>query len=287
VTLRPAATRPDEADPAPARPSEADRPVISLHGVSIGYDEVAAVEGVDLSIRTGDVVALVGPNGSGKSTLVRGILGLAPVLAGSVELFGEPGRPADRRRIGYVPQRHTVGGAIPSTVEEIVASGRLVHRPWYARPGATDRAAVAEAIEAVGLSDRRRAMVATLSGGQQRRVLIARALAGGPRVLIMDEPTAGVDAASQEMLARTLMSLVGRGLTMLVVTHEIAPLRPVLTRVVTMDGGRIVTDSPVDRAGAQTPAEVDRGGDHHHHDELAPSTLMNQPALERPTGIEG
>ena len=221
-------------------------PVIVLRDVSVGYEDRTAVAGVDLTVRAGDVMALIGPNGSGKSTLVRGILGLATVLGGEIELFGQPAaRFGQRYRIGYVPQRHTVGGSIPSTVEEVVSSGRLTNRKWFARAGAADRAAVAEAIEAVNLSDRRQASVATLSGGQQRRALIARALAGAPEVLIMDEPTAGVDADSQDALVRTLLSLVERGLTLIIVTHEIAPLLPVLTRVVSMSGGRMVGDDPM------------------------------------------
>jgi zinc transport system ATP-binding protein len=236
-------------------------PVIELRDVSVGYDDKPAVTGIDLTVRAGDVLALIGPNGSGKSTLVRGMLGLATVLAGDVQLFGAPAsRFWQRYRLGYVPQRHTVGGAIPSTVEEVVGSGRLTHRPWYARAGAADRVAVSEAIEAVGLSDRRRSMVATLSGGQQRRVLIARALAGRPEVLIMDEPTAGVDAESQQALVRTLLSLVERGLTLVVVTHEIAPLRPVLTRVVAMRSGRIVHDDRLAPAGG---LETGSSGDCH------------------------
>jgi zinc transport system ATP-binding protein len=231
---------------ATAQPTAERTPVLELRDVSVGYEDQAAVKGVNLAIVPGDVVALIGPNGSGKSTLVRGILGLAQVLDGEVRLFGDPDPGAgEHRRIGYVPQRHTVGGAIPSTVEEVVGSGRLVHRRWYQRASAGDRAAVAEAIEAVGLADRSRAMVSTLSGGQQRRVLIARALAGRPDMLIMDEPTAGVDAESQETLVRTLHSLVARGLTLLIVTHEIAPLRPMLTRAVAMSGGRVVRDTPL------------------------------------------
>jgi zinc transport system ATP-binding protein len=244
-------------------------PVLSLHEVSIGYDDKAAVSGVNLTVTAGDVIALVGPNGSGKSTLVRGILGLASVLSGEVELLGVPAaRFSQRHRIGYVPQRHTVGGAIPSTVEEVVGSGRLLQRHWFARPNAADRAAIADAIEAVGLGDRRRAMVSTLSGGQQRRVLIARALAGRPELLIMDEPTAGVDAESQDALVRTLVSLVGRGLTLLIVTHEIAPLRPVLTRVLTMTRGRLIRDTPL------TPGVVTRGA--------VPSVSGSRPAVHGP-----
>jgi zinc transport system ATP-binding protein len=240
-------------------------PVIELRDVSVGYEDRPAVSGVDLTVRSGDVMALIGPNGSGKSTLVRGMLGLATVLTGDVQLFGVPAtRFGQRYRLGYVPQRHTVGGAIPSTVEEVVGSGRLTHRPWYARAGVADRAAVSEAIEAVGLSDRRRSMVATLSGGQQRRVLIARALAGRPEVLIMDEPTAGVDAESQQALVGTLLSLVKTGLTLVVVTHEIAPLRPVLTRVVALRNGRIVHDDRLTPgAGLVTGGSLTGEGDCH------------------------
>jgi zinc transport system ATP-binding protein len=248
--------------------------VIALRGATFGYDDVPAVIGVDLTVEAGEVVALIGPNGSGKSTLVRGLLGLVPRLDGSVETVG-------RRRIGYVPQRHTVGGTIPSTVDEVVSSGRLVHRPWWAPAGAQDRAAVAEAIAAVGLSDRTRTPVSHLSGGQQRRVLIARALAGRPEVMIMDEPTAGVDAANQAALTRTLRSLVGGGLTLIVVTHEITSLRPVLTRVVAMDGGKLVSDAPAPYAGLDisTTPDVDC-----HHDATpahgVSSSLLGSPGVE-------
>jgi zinc transport system ATP-binding protein len=225
-------------------------PLVSLTGVSIGYDDRPALSGIDLQIRSGDVVALIGPNGSGKSTLVRGLLGLTPVLSGRIELFGVAAeRFSQRYRIGYVPQRHTVGGAIPSTVEEVVSSGRLARRRWFARPSVHDRAAVLDAIEAVGLSDRRRTAVATLSGGQQRRALIARALASQPDMMIMDEPTAGVDAENQAGLISTLGKLVEAGLTLLIVTHEIEPMLPLLTRVVALDSGRLSHDGPVGKAG--------------------------------------
>jgi zinc transport system ATP-binding protein len=223
-------------------------PVLELCTASIGYGERAAARELDLTVRPGEVVAVVGPNGSGKTTLVRGVLGLARVLGGEVRLFGEPAsRFRERHRIGYVPQRHTVGGVVPSTVEEVVSSGRLAHRPWFARANARDRAAVAEAIATVGLTDRRRQPVANLSGGQQRRVLIARALASEPEVLVMDEPTAGVDAESQANLVATLSRLVASGLTLVIVTHDVEPLRPLLTRVVAMADGRIVHDGPSER----------------------------------------
>jgi zinc transport system ATP-binding protein len=227
-------------------------PLIELRRAAIGYDDRAAVAEIDFVLRRGEVVALVGPNGAGKTTLVRGILGLATVLSGQVLLFGEPAaRFGARFRIGYVPQRHTVGGAIPSTVQEVVSSGRLPRTPLWGRTSKADREAVREAISTVGLDELRNCPVSILSGGQQRRTLIARALAGQPDVLVMDEPTAGVDAASQAGLTRTLAELVESGMTLLVVTHEIAPLLPILTRVVLIEEGRIASDLPLHAAQQQ------------------------------------
>ena len=234
-------------------------PVLALSGVAVGYGDRPVVEDVDLVVLPREVVALVGANGSGKTTLVRGVLGLAPVLAGRVELLGRPAASfRERWRIGYVPQRHTVGGGIPSSVQEVVASGRLARRRLLSRATAADRQAVREALETVGLVDRRCAPVATLSGGQQRRTLIARALAADPDILIMDEPTAGVDAAGQENLARTLTSLVGQGLTLVVVTHEIEPLLGLLTRVVELREGRVVRDEPLTSAAPAVDLDVSR-----------------------------
>ncbi|WP_226344187.1 metal ABC transporter ATP-binding protein [Agilicoccus flavus] len=227
-----------------ARPDE----IIALRSASFGYADRTVVSGVDLTLHPGEVVALLGANGSGKSTLVKGLLGLNDHLGGSVELFGTPLRRFRRRSLlGYVPQRHTLSGTVAATVTEIVAAGRLPHQGLLARPSREDRRIIGESLELVGLADRARDDVAELSGGQQRRVLIARALAGRPEVLVMDEPTAGVDLGNQRALEAVLARLAERGTTMLVVTHEVAPLRSILTRVVTMSGGRITFDGPASR----------------------------------------
>lgn len=171
----------------------AEQPILSLRSASFGYAGRAVVSGISLDIEPGEIVAILGPNGSGKSTFMRGVLGLNDHIDGSVELFGVPAeRFKQRTRIGYVPQRHTLSGSVRATVEEIVEVGRLPHRPWYRRAGQTDRDAVRTALEEVGLADRATHDVSALSGGQHRRVLIARALAAQPDVLIMDEPTSCV-----------------------------------------------------------------------------------------------
>ncbi|MGY1809848.1 metal ABC transporter ATP-binding protein [Blastococcus sp. SYSU D00669] len=243
--------------------SAADRgPAIRLRDVTIGYGDVPIVRNVDLEVGHGEAVAVLGSNGSGKTTLARGLLGLATVLGGEVALLGSPvGRLADRGRVGYVPQRHTVSGAVPATVREVVGVGRLARLGLFRRLGAADREAVARAVEAVGLADRLGDPVASLSGGQQRRVLVARALAAEPELLIMDEPTAGVDAASQEALAAVLAGVSATGTTLVVVTHEAGPLAGVLTRAVVVDHGRVCFDGPL--AGAEPYS----GAGHHHADE--------------------
>ena len=160
------------------RAGGAPTPVLSLRSAAFGYGERAAVSDVTLDVQPGEVVALLGPNGSGKSTLVRGLLGLNDHLGGQVSMFGTPiGDFQEHARLGYVPQRHTLSASVRATVEEVVAIGRLPHQGWFGRQNDRDRAVVREALELVGLADRAREDVSTLSGGQQRRVLIARALA--------------------------------------------------------------------------------------------------------------
>jgi zinc transport system ATP-binding protein len=256
----------------------AAQPAVRLRDASIGYGDVPIVAHVDLTVRRGEAVAILGSNGSGKTTLARGLLGLAQVLGGEIELLGAPvGRLRERGRVGYVPQRHTVSGAVPATVREVVAVGRLARLGLFRRLGAADRAAVGEAVAAVGLADRMEEPVASLSGGQQRRVLVARALAAQPELLIMDEPTAGVDAASQDALAEVLTRVSATGTTLLVVTHETGPLSDVLTRAVVVDHGRIRYDGPLAGIG---PAD---GGGRHDHcgppEEPAGRYRLDQPTV--------
>src|SRR4051794_19908693 len=249
----------------PVEPPPPDA-VLTLQGASFGYGEGAVLSDVDLCIQRGEIVAIVGPNGSGKSTLMKGVLGLNERAAGTVTLFGVDSEEfEDRARLGYVPQRHTLSASVRATAEEIVSTGRLPRIGWLGRLRATDRQIVARSLDLVGLADRAATEVSTLSGGQQRRVLIARALAGQPDVLIMDEPTAGVDAASQHVLADVLDRLVERDVTMVIVTHELGALERLLTRIVVVDGGRIRFDG-TPQAYAAARDRVHHDHDSHHHD---------------------
>ncbi|SDP11261.1 zinc transport system ATP-binding protein [Pedococcus dokdonensis] len=258
-------------------------PIIELRHASFGYADQAVVTGATLTIRAGEVVAILGPNGSGKSTLVRGLLGLNDHLGGDLELFGQPRESfSEFARLGYVPQRHTLSASVRATVAEIVAVGRLAHHRWW-RPvlrSTRDAAIIDRALDVVGLNDRAHADVATLSGGQQRRVLIARALAADPDVLLMDEPTAGVDAANQQVLSAVLARLAERGTTMIIVTHELAALADIVTRIVVVQGGRIAFDGSRDEFATRT-GEFESAADHHHHEHdnrLSTSTLPGAPS---------
>jgi zinc transport system ATP-binding protein len=249
----------------PTALGELGKPVVEMRGGAVGYGDRPATVDIDFTLRAGEVTVLLGPNGAGKSTLVRGILGLAPLMAGTLHLFGTPAdRFRARHRIGYVPQRHTIVGGVPATVTEVVASGRLPLRRPFAPARPSDRAAVRDALATVGLTDLARRSVAALSGGQQRRVLIARALAADPDVLVMDEPTAGVDATTQRLLAGTLAGLTRAGRTLLLVAHELGPLEPLIGRVVVLRDGRITYDGPPVPGGEGAYHHDPTAHDHHH-----------------------
>lgn len=229
--------------------------VLTLQGFTAGYGGSPRICDVDLTVHRGEVLAVLGPNGSGKSTLVKGILGLTEVLAGSVEAV-----PA--AKIGYVPQRHTVGGGVASTVAEVVATGLLAHRPWWRRVGSADQVRIEHALAQVGLEKSANEDTSRMSGGQQRRVLIARALVGGPSLLIMDEPTAGVDAHNQRQLADTIATLARSGVAIIVVTHEVGPL------LGTVDRALLLRDGHVEYLGDPDVIHLHHDG---HHDPLPPT----------------
>jgi zinc transport system ATP-binding protein len=246
--------------------------VVDVRNAGVAYDGREVLHGVSLTVLPRQVVAILGANGSGKSTLVRAVLGLAPLVTGRIELFGVPrDRFSDWARIGYVPQRIGAGSGVPATVGEVVASGRLARRGFLRRQRAADRTAVLGALSDVGLAGRIDDPVATLSGGQQQRALIARALAAEPDLLILDEPTAGVDAASQEAFAATLTRFRGRGGTILLVAHELGPLEPLIDRAVVVHDGRIAHDG-----GIPAPAG-------HHaepgHDHVHPHAVQQKPGI--------
>lgn len=213
---------------------------LRIRGAVVELGGRQVLQEVDLDVAEGEFVALLGANGSGKSTLVRVAIGLVPLAAGTVELFDTRlAAFSSWHRLGYVPQRSTATSGVPSTVREVVMSGRLARRRLFHGRSQHDLDAVAEAVARVGLSDRIRDSVNELSGGQQQRVLIARALAAQSELLVMDEPTAGVDYDNQESLAELLGGLIDAGTSVLLVAHELGPLAPLIDRAVVLRSGRI------------------------------------------------
>lgn len=244
-----------------AGPSDAT-PIVLRNG-SVAIEGRPVLRSIDLTVNSGDFVALMGANGSGKSTLVRALTGLRPLAGGSLDLFGTPVADFhDWHRIGYVPQRASAASGVPASVWEVVASGRLTRRKIFRPLSRTDRRVIDEAIELVGLTRRARSGVSTLSGGQQQRVLIARALAGEPELFFLDEPTAGVDLRNQQVLASTLQTLKSSGATIVLVAHELGPLEPLVDRAVVLRDGRVVHDGePLTQDQVHHPLL----GEAHHH----------------------
>ncbi len=241
-------------------------PVVEIRDGSVSIDGRPILRQIDLSVNAGQFLALLGANGSGKSTLVRACTGLRPLSSGTALLFGTAlSNFRDWARIGFVPQRTSAAGGVPASVQEVVGSGRLSRRRLLRPASRSDRTAVREAIAAVGLSGREGDGIATLSGGEQQRVLIARALAGEPELLFLDEPMAGVDLAAQQSLAGVLGELKLKGTTVVLVAHELGALAPLVDRAVIMRDGRVIHDG-------------DLPSDHELHDSLRES----HHHLERP-----
>ncbi|MDD5557033.1 MAG: ABC transporter ATP-binding protein [bacterium] len=227
--------------------------VADLRGVSVAFRHRRALSDISLSIRRNEFVGVAGPNGSGKSTLLRLLNGLVAPTAGSVELFGRPlsGRHLReaRRRIGYLPQHCDYDPAFPATVREVVMMGRWPMIRFFRRPSREDRMKIEEVSRRTGLGDLLGRPVGHLSGGERRKMGIARAMAQDPAMLMLDEPTSDLDIAAQAEIGRLVERVHGAGgLTVLFVTHFISHLPPCCSRFLLMKDGRIAYDGP--RAGA-------------------------------------
>lgn len=242
-------------------PGTGPEPVISIGDARASLGGRPVLRGIDLAVHRGEVVSLLGANGSGKSTVIRATVGQVALSGGTLELFGTPLRRfRDWARLGYVPQRTTAAAGVPATVREVVTAGRLA-RTRLGPVRREDRRAVDRALDAVGMLERAGEPVEALSGGQHQRVLIARALAGEPELLIMDEPMAGVDLAGQELLAGIVREQAARDVTVVLVLHELGPLEPLIDRAVVLREGCVVHDGPPPEAVGQHALP---GHDHVH-----------------------
>ena len=226
-------------------------PTIDLQNICFTYGGEPILCEVDLSIARGEFLGLIGPNGSGKSTLLKIVLGLLRPTEGEVRLFGQPAAQCNERwRIGYVPQRlSTFDAQFPATVAEVVGMGRFARLGPFRRPQAADREAVERALAAVGMIPFRDRRIGQLSVGQQQRAFIARALATEAELLILDEPTAAVDAATQEEFYHLLEGLNrDRGMTIMLVEHDLAMVAAHVASIALLNRRIVFRGSPAEYA---------------------------------------
>lgn len=193
--------------------------VVEIEHLSFAYQDFSVLQDVTLTIHEGEFIGIIGPNGGGKTTLLKLILGFLKPLSGSIRLFGEPSYSA-LSQVAYVPQAMRFDKQFPISVLEVVLQGRLANLPWYGRYSNADKQAALNALEQVNLLEFQHKAFGTLSGGQAQRVLIARALASSPKLLLLDEPTASVDAQAQSEIYALLKQLQG-SITILMVTHDL------------------------------------------------------------------
>ena len=228
---------------APVPAGTAD-PLVLFEGVTCGYDGPPVLRDVDLSVERGAFVGIVGPSGAGKTTLLRAIVGGVPRVQGRITLDGRPvGRPG-ASRVGWVPQLETVDWTFPATVGEVVLMGRWADRPWAAWASAEDRRRVDGLLERLGIGGLARRHIRELSGGQQQRVFLARALISGPELLLLDEPTSGVDLKTRDDILHLLADLNADGITILLTTHELNTVAAHLPWVVCVNGGVVAEGDP-------------------------------------------
>ncbi len=194
---------------------------IHARELTVRYDRVLALDRVDLSLETGTALGIVGPNGSGKSTLLKTIAGLLTPASGILEVFGSAPRALPPGTIAYVPQIEAVDWSFPANVYDVVAMGRFPRMGLLSRFSKNDRRVVDGALEALRLGGLRKRHISELSGGQQQRAFVARAIAQEPKLLLLDEPTTGVDAATEEALRVLIRGLVRGGLPVLMTTHDL------------------------------------------------------------------
>lgn len=232
-------------------PPEGD--IVRFEGVTAGYERRPAIEDVTFRVPAGDFVGIVGPSGSGKTTVLRALLGSAELLAGSIAIAGLPAAEA-RARIGYVPQLETVDWNFPVTVEQVVLMGSAATGRWWPRASRAERTHALETLDRLGIADLAGRHIRRLSGGQQQRVFLARALVRNPQLLLLDEPTSGVDIRTRDNVLHLLDELNHQGITILMTTHELNAVAAHLPWVICLNRSVVAEGPP---AAVFTPATLE------------------------------
>jgi zinc transport system ATP-binding protein len=222
--------------------------LLEVERVAVQYGDTLVLDGVSLDVFRGEFLGIIGPNGSGKTTLLRAMLGLLRPTSGEIRLFGQP-LPIFREwhRLGYMPQKATFDAALPVTAAEVVASGLIPIRGFRRRIGPDEHRKVNESLALVGMEKQAGARIGALSMGQQQRVLIARALVSNPELLLLDEPTASIDADAQSSFYTLLRSFNReRGVTLVLVSHDIGVVAHEVNRVACLNRQLLFCGHPSD-----------------------------------------
>ena len=226
----------------PGRAAPAASPLI-VRGLTIAYRRRPVLWDVDVTARDQAITGIVGPNGAGKSTLLKGVLDLVPKVSGSVSIYGKPYR-QQRSAVAYVPQRESVDWDYPVSALDLVTMGRYRSVGWLRPVRRAARAAALAAMDSVGMADFAGRQISELSGGQQQRLFLARALAQNPRIFFMDEPFAGVDAATERIIVDLLQRLRQQGKSVFVVHHDLQTVDRYFDEVLMLNL-RVVAHGPV------------------------------------------
>jgi manganese/zinc/iron transport system ATP- binding protein len=262
--------------PNPVPPVTPDEICVDVHDVTVAYHRKPVLWDVDLTLPAKHLIAIVGPNGAGKSTLLKAILGLVPLASGEIRIFGKPLKQA-RSLIGYVPQRETVDWDFPVNALDVVLMGRYGRLGWIRRPGRADRDAALASLHKVGMADFASRQISQLSGGQQQRVFLARALAQDARLYFMDEPFAGVDAATEKAIVEVLRELRSAGKTVVAVHHDLQTVPEYFDHVALLNM-RLVAAGPVDTTFTTKNLQQTYGGRLTLLDEAAEAVRRGTPS---------
>lgn len=216
--------------------------IFRARNLTVDYDRRTVLEEVSVCFDAGAIVAIIGPNGAGKSTFLKAALGLVPRVTGRVEAFGAEYRPGDPR-VAYVPQRESVDWDFPVSVRDVVLMGTYGRVGWCRRPGRAERDAAERAMQAMGIAELAGRQISRLSGGQQQRVFLARALAQDAQITFLDEPLAGVDAATEGAIVEVWRNLRREGKTIVAVHHDLGSVRDIFDEVVILNR-RLIAAGP-------------------------------------------
>ena len=235
-----------------------DNPVLEIHDLTVTYSRKPVLWGIDLTLPHGALVGVIGPNGAGKSTLIKAVMDLIPKSSGWVEIFGKDLKKV-RKRISYVPQRESVDWDFPASVRDVVVMGRYAEIGLFKRPRKADYEAADYALQQVKMQDFATRQISQLSGGQQQRVFLARALAQQADLYFMDEPFAGVDAATEKAIVNILKKISEQGKTVVVVHHDLQTVNKYFDWLVQLNT-RLVASGPIDQVFTHELLQETYGG---------------------------